>query len=188
LALITPIFVFGFFWYVRNYLIIGNPFYPVTILGFEGDSKFFYYTAFNTLSSAQGIILWLESFISEYLIWAMAPLAIMYFLLKKERKRLLKDLYPLIIIGFLNIVVYLRLPTALIRQNIISNLRFTYPVMVPFMLTIFLLAKKIRASEQLNTIALLSSFAILPQLAYRPKIVFVWLLTIVVIVNIFKKR
>lgn len=183
IALVAPVFVFGFFWYLRNYLVIGSPFYPVSLLGFPGNPHFYYYVAFKTLMSSRGFILWTESFISEYLIWAMAPLAIIYILLRKERKRLLKDLYPLIIIGFLNIIVYLRLPTALIRQNIISNLRFTYPVMIPFMLAVFLLAKKIRASEQLNAIALLSSFAILPQLAYRPKIIFIWLLITIVIIN-----
>ena len=187
ITLVGPVLVFGFFWYLRNYLIIGSPFYPVSILGFPGNPQFYYYVAFKTLLSSKGFILWTQSFISEYLIWVMAPLAIIYFLLKKERKRLFKDLCPLIIIGFLSIIVYLRLPTALIRQNIISNLRFTYPAMIPFMLTIFLLAKKLRVSEKLNAIALLNSFAILPQLAYRPKIIFVWLLTIVVIVNYFKR-
>jgi hypothetical protein len=184
LYLIMPILVIGFSWYLRNYLVKGNPFYPTTLFGFEGDPNFFYDKL--TLSKAMFTIpggLWavIQSYVSEYLIFTISPLIIFGYLIYNKfiKKVSSKPLFwKLLFISLLNFLFLLPQPGGATFETAIQVVRFSYAAMVPAILGVFLIAEENKLHEPLAVIAVLSAASVLPLLNMYPKLIFLWLVVI----------
>ena len=192
IAFLVPFFVLGLSWYVRNWMITGNPIYPVAFLDWQTDPNFHAtdWTSIKVFFEPGGIWLMIQALISEYLFWSLMPLFVMlisFYSKIKKRKKLFKDLRSLIVLAVVNFIIFLPQPSLPDAQIVVSNMRFVYPVMIPLMLFVFLIAKRLRMLKEITIIALLSSISVLPQLEYRPKLVIVWLIFIVAFVVKQKK-
>jgi hypothetical protein len=186
IAFSIPFFVLGLSWYVRNWIIVGNPIYPVAFLNWQADPNFLAtdWTSIRVFFEPGGIWLMIQALVSEYLFWSLAPflvILISFYSKIKKRKELLEDLMPLVVLAVINFIIFLPQPSLLDAQIVVSNMRFVYPVMIPLMLFMFLIAKRMKILKEITTISLLSSISVLPQLDYRPKLVIVWLIFIVVL-------
>jgi len=184
IAFSIPFFIFGLSWYMRNWIIAGNPIYPVAFLGWRADPNFHAtdWTSIKVFLAPGGAWLMTQALISEYLFWSLAPLLVIlisFYSIIKKRKELFKDLLPLLVLAIINFIIFLPQPSLPDAQIVVSNMRFVYPAMIPLILLIFLIAKRLRILKEITFIALLSSISVLPQLDYRPKLVIVWLIFIV---------
>ena len=91
LSFFIPTFFFGFIWYIRNYLIKGNPFYPLNVLGFKGHPEFIIPKGYNTFFNAASLGVNIEAFLSEYLIWTLLPILFIFIYFVKELPNLLTN-------------------------------------------------------------------------------------------------
>lgn len=176
-----PILIFGFSWFIRNYFITGNPFYPVWFFGFKGAPNYIpRWISWNVITQTKyGFLLTIQSLLSEYLFWSLSPLIIflLYLYLKKKKQlTLLRNYSKLIYLSAFNVLVFLPQPSGLLIQTTTSIMRFLYPVAIPLILFVFILFEKINKTVLLATIAILSSISFLPQLSFYPKLILIWLM------------
>ena len=186
-AFFVPFFILGLSWYVRNWIITGNPIYPVAFLGWQAHPDFHAtdWTSVKVFLEPGGAWLMIQAVISEYLFWSLAPLIVMlvsYYSKIKKQEELLKDLIPLVVLAVINFIIFLPQPSLPDMQIVVSNMRFVYPVMIPLMLFVFIIAKRLRIIKELTIVALLSSISVLPQLDYKPKLIIVWIMFVIVII------
>lgn len=181
LALSIPIIILGFSWYLRNYALTGNPIYPGGLFGLEKHPDFMvqnWYPITSILRNPPFIVKLFTTLVSEYLIWVAAlilPIFVIY--LDKIRKISIdKNIKLLSFLGVSNFAVFFFLPSN--PGAVVSDVRYLFPSFIPLILAAFLLAKRFNKLKELSIIALLSSFLVIAQFAYRPKIVFAWLLLI----------
>ncbi len=165
---LTPVFVIGFSWYVRNYIITGNPLYPANFLFLQGDPEFSKLDSVNW--SVLGSIIQNPSFIwklteammGEFLTWALAfPISI-YLLWKGVLAREVKDLTLVSLAMF--VVFALLFPAS----PIVSNLRYIYPSIIALMLASFIYFRKYLVV--LFLVCLVTSTLAFTNLEYHPKI------------------
>ena len=153
--------------------------------GFMGNPTMIVIPVWASFSTLAGLKLNLEAFVSEYLIWSLTPFVLVYLFIKLKKE--FKNATKLIFLGLLNLVPYFVYPSSFFSQIIItSNYRFTYPAMMPLMLSLFIIAKKYKFELKLAVVSILSTFAVLSQFSYRPKIIFIWLV-LIIIINYFHK-
>ena len=163
--------MFGLFWYIRNWALTGDPVYPATFWFWVGDVQFKVnnWAFWKTLVYVPGG--WgkmAEAAVSEYLVWL--PLGMGAALLRRNR---------IAILGLVNLAACLILPSW--PENMISDLRYIYPVMIPLTAGVFLWAKEKGREEVIGAVALASIAAVLTQLDYHPKL----LVLIIVIVGLW---
>lgn len=169
-----PVTVLGLFWYLRNYIIMGNPLYPISFLSFPGVKDWaleipVWRAIFNyPISFATAVL-------SEYLGWSLLIIpTIMYsgFVFLKKRK--LSFLAIMLLLSLCNLIVYLLLPNGASYRVHVSNLRYSYPVFLPFLLSIFLIAKEYKWEEYLGIFALANILFVL-QFPYHPKLLILYI-------------
>lgn len=182
----------GLSWYFRNYFLTGNPFYPVSIFLFPGNEAFIaseWVIANTIFTYSEGLRLMSQAFVSEYLIWSLSPLIVLVlFIFHRGNKEIItKKMKNLVYLGVLNFIIWLPQPSGPGIQLATSNYRFTYPAMIPIMLVVFTLAGKLEKLPIVHLLAILSAISVLPQLSYRPKLVLLWLTTLVLIALVFSK-
>lgn len=170
-----PILFFGGIWYLRNYFITGNPFFPVSFLGFAGHPEFQVPGGINTLLNRNTFLITLEAYVSEFLILSIVP-----FIIIKFAKEKLKEINKLNILGIFSASTYLLLPSEFTRVNITSNMRFLIPAMIIFVLAFYINISRKKLFSTLFIIALLNSIAIFSQLHYYPKLIFAWLVGVII--------
>lgn len=176
ILLSIPILIIGGFWYFRNYLLTGNPFYPISILGFRGSSDFQLIETYKPLLTVGGILIFIEALISEYLIWVLIPIFLVVLKSKINKN--------LIYLAFLNFIPFLIFPSDFSRQIITSNMRFLYVVIVPLILLVFTSIKNTIYERFFYFLILLSFVSVLPQLNYYPKLILMWLIIVILYENI----
>lgn len=180
-----PFSLFGLFWYVRNYILTGNPIYPATFLIFQGLENFYLlnWQPWKTLLFYDnGLPLMIQALISEFLLWSLLLFFPLFVLLKKAQSVAPMAARKLAFLGFINFIIYLFLPSW--PENIVSDLRYTYPAFVPLMFSAFLTAQENRKDAFISLLAFLNIIAVLPQLDYYPKL---FALTIIFIMLIYPK-
>ncbi len=164
IAFAIPFSLFGLSWYIRNYLLTGDPYFPQSIPFFKGipwhildEPVWKMFLKFPKV--------WFDAFVSEYTVWFLAlPFALIFAFKQKNR-----DIIRLAVLGLLSFIIYFFLPSGPFPNLITSGFRYTYATFIPFMLAVFLLAKKFNKETELGVIAL-TNMLILPELSYHPKI------------------
>lgn len=173
-AFLIPFLTFGLFWYIRNYVITGDPYFPQSIPLFKGAE-------FHMLDTPiwkiiffypNGIIRELTALWSEYTVWSLSlPFSVLFFIFgyKKINNPRYKILTKLITIGILNFLACFFLPDGPKYSLNVSVIRYTYSAFVPLILSMFILAKELKMEEFLSVIAI-SNMIMLPEISFHPKL------------------
>ncbi len=178
-AFATPFFLVGLSWYLRNYLRTGNPTYPQGFLFFKdaGFDILKFQVIKVVTGSWYGLIGTLNAFISEYMVWVLAVPISLYSGVKKLLKRTSDDkgIYSLLLVGILNLVIYAFLPSDNKDYIMVSVIRYSYSAMIPFILALFLVAKKLKKEKVLGVVTISSMMWVGFPTLYNPKLVFVFI-------------
>jgi hypothetical protein len=172
---LVPFFVFGLSWYIRNYILTGDPYYPKTIPFFNGvlGWNMMEYPVWTVIFKwSGGFLVWINAFISEYTVWSLAILAVpvLYFILHKYlNKTLRQEIAKLILVAYPCFFIYLSFPSGPYPNLVTSGFRYTYTAMIPLILSLFIFAKRFAKEEILGLIAI-TNMLIFPELSYHPKI------------------
>lgn len=170
LLLITAFFTGGF-WYLRNWIVVSNPLYPL-------DSPFFVGLKNNNITE---ILIWktildhpvqfFNAYIGEYALWAaLIPIYIIFFVLRKRYlKSNIEKILSLLALG--NFFVFLFLPSGDSYQLAVSQFRFSYVVSMPLILAVFLRMQTLKKEKIIGVLSLTNILAI-SGLAYYPKLLF----------------
>jgi len=143
------IILVGGSWYFRNWAWTGNWIYPAGEAGF----RLLEWKAGEIVVKLPGKFI--EAVVSEYLIWPILGMAMLRF----------NKFWWL---GVANWAVYMLLPSW--PNNVISDLRYAYPAMLPWMAIVWKWAKD-RGKENLWTVLALAMVVVeWAQLDYRPKL------------------
>jgi 4-amino-4-deoxy-L-arabinose transferase-like glycosyltransferase len=160
LAVMIGIMGLGGIWYVRNWILMGNPVYPATLFGWRGDSNLKLPVVWRTLMfEAQGRKNAITAMGSEFLLWMM----VWVIPVVKRNK--------LVWLGMTNTCLFLIMPGGV--TTILSNYRYLLPAIMPLMIAGWQWAQEKKREEWLATVAIATMVMVIPQLDYRPKI---WLL------------
>ncbi len=179
LVLIIPILFIGGYWYVRNYLLFNNPFYPVGLFSLSPHPDYtnnVWNSLIDVILTKQGPFLFLQAYLSEFLLWSLAPIIVVYYLYISKRENISKDFKNLANLSFFLFLSVLPQPVGPYYQSTVAFMRFFFPLMIIFTLLVFMIAKQIKITPRISFLALLSSMAVLPQLDYYPKLIIVWLM------------
>lgn len=176
IVFLIPFSILGLSWYVRNYILTGNPYYPTNSLflhlkGYQND-----WTIFPVWRSiivwSGGYKVWINAFVSEYTVWCLAFLAvpiIFSLTLKRLNKNLRNDITKLLLIAYPCFFAYLFFPSGFYPNLVTSGFRYTYSPMILLIIVIFIFAKRFAKEEVLGIIAV-TNMLIMPELSYHPKI------------------
>lgn len=170
---LIPFGVFGMSWYVRNYLVTGNPMFPQGFLFFkDAGLKILDINVWKaTLLYPNGLSNFFNAIISEYGLWAISIITPLLLFFKKVRE---SNVASLILIGSIYLLIYFFLPSDKHYNIAVSVFRYSYPVFITFILSIFLLAKNFK-KENLLAIFALANMLIIPELTFMPKLIFLLL-------------
>ncbi|HBC73242.1 MAG: hypothetical protein UX91_C0012G0008 [Candidatus Amesbacteria bacterium GW2011_GWB1_47_19] len=165
---ILGIVIFGGWWYGRNWILTGNPVYPGSLGWWRGDPAFLTddWNFVKTLVFTPGG--WgkmATALVSEYLLWPVLGIGVIILNFKVTKKQSNRDTG---LLGLVSLGVCLVLPSWPV--NIISDLRYFYPAMIPLAAGVFLAAKERGMEKGAVAIAAVSTMAVLPQLDYHPKL------------------
>lgn len=184
-----PFFLFGLFWYVRNYIFTHNPFYPGSFLIFKGDPAFQLqdWQPWKTIFFAKnGPFLLIQALISEFIIWSFSLVLGLVIIAKSFlKKNFAGTPQKLVLLGISNFIIYLLLPSW--PENLVSDLRYALGVFIPLILACFLLAKKYSQEEKIVFLALAGIVAVVPQLNYFPKLFVIFIFFLAFIVMFYNK-
>lgn len=166
ISFVIPFSILGLSWYIRNYILTGDPYFPQNIPFFKGiEYHVLDYPAGSMLLKYPKV--WFDALVSEYTIWSLvlifAPLLVFKF---KDKLHL-----KLLLFSILSLIVYLFLPSGESPSLITSGFRYTYVAFIPLVLIIFLNAQKYKKEVFLSIIAI-TNMVILPELSYHPKLLF----------------
>ncbi|MFC1627469.1 hypothetical protein ACFL18_02880 [Patescibacteria group bacterium] len=177
--------IFGLFWYLRNYLATGNPFYPL-------DTPLFKGIAGNSIIQTpiwKAVLLhplsMLNAFFGEYMIWSILIFLIPFLYFHKAKLKESKNIKKaknFILLGFFNFLVFLILPSGDSYQLHVSQFRFSYPAFIPLILSIFILAMEYK-QETTIAILTLANILTLGSLSYHPKLLFIYLPLVYLVFN-----
>jgi len=176
IVFLIPFCILGLSWYVRNYILTGNPYYPTDSLllhlkGYHNDWTIFPVWR-SILVWSGGFIVWINAFVSEYTVWCLAFLAVpvFFFLTHKHLfKNLRNEIAKLMLLAYPCLFTYLFFPSGFYPNLVTSGFRYTYSPMILLILAVFILAKKFVKEGALAIIAV-TNMLIMPELSYHPKI------------------
>ena len=145
IAFIIPFSIFGLFWYVRNYLITGNPFYPTPIFNFPGIEIFNGLRVYSvTLERPLDIF---NALFSEYKMWMFVVLIALIMVFRRiiiYKKFKLDQMYMLYLLGLVNFIIYFNFPSDYPKSVMVSSLRYSYTSFITLILAVFLQMKKLK--------------------------------------------
>lgn len=171
--------IFGLFWYIRNFIVKGNPFYPANTALFEGAPTVTvqdWHVWKIPFIYPEGVIALVNSFFSEYLIWAFSGILIIWYLIYSKRKKEKFDskIKRLVLLGVTTGLVCLLLPITppykIELFHIVSNMRYLYILMVILILVVFLISDKFKKNNLLATLVILNAAPLYSFIPYQPKI------------------
>ena len=186
-AFFIPFSVFGLFWYIRNYLIKENPFYPIPFLGFKG-TLIFSDTVWNqTLHNPINL---LNAAFSEYHLWILSvivALAVLINQLIKEKNLNPNAMTKLFLIGIINFVIFFTYPTDTQPWIMVSSFRYSYSTFIPLILGVFILASKYKKEEWLGYFAIANMLSVV-SMTYYPKLLLIYLPFAILVIYLFDKK
>lgn len=172
---LIPFTIFGLFWYFRNYIYTGNPFFPLVFLNFPAVEIFANYRVGSVFLMHPVVML--DSFFAEFKLWSFAlPFAAGYLIYKylKVKDYKLDDISKLFILGIVNFLLFLNFPTSEEPWIMVSSFRYAYPAFIPIFLAIFLLAKKYKKEELLGYFTI-GNMIFVTSLNYYPKLTLIFI-------------
>lgn len=178
LLFLVPFTIFGLFWYIRNLVLTGSPFYPQSILFFKGLPGWHSYLSVPIWGAfIKTPRLMLDAYISEFMIWPALFLVIPLFLIyvKKSNKNynFLSQLKRILTISVLFFLIYLFLPYDNLYLGMLLSVRYIYSIFILLALTVFLIAQKFKAENILAVMLLTQTFVLFYQ-PYHPKLLFIY--------------
>ena len=174
--------VVGGFWYIRNWMITGNPVFPLDTPVFKGVSG-------NEIIATpiwKAYLLYpgqmIDGAVSEFMIWAVVSTGLLAYALYiwwKAKFTPLKtagiywdsSLTKLCMLGVFNFGVFLLLPSGDSMQLHVSQYRLGYVFIIVLILAFFKLVQHTKKLEQLLNLAVLSNLLVVTSFPYRPKII-----------------
>ena len=166
---LIPLFVFGVGWYVRNYLLLGNPFYPLDVLGFKGEGIFKGDEVVWRTILAYPLPVF-HALISEYKLFSLW-FFVFPFVYLVNRLTLSQEIKKLSFLALFLFVVFLFLPMDWKPWIMVSSLRYSYTFGVILILLLFLFVKEWKKEVTLAYFCLFNSFPVLT-MSYYPKLLF----------------
>lgn len=169
----------GLFWYIRNLILEGSPYYPANLHFFKGYPHFEQqdWMLWKVLINyPQGNLDLLNAFLSEYMIWAfsgvVAIVFVIYWMKKKQTidGRIMRLTLLGIALGIVSLLLPITTPYKIELFHIISDMRYIYIVVVVFMLVVFLLADRYKKNVPLGTLAIINTLPVFSFIPYLPKI------------------
>lgn len=188
--------LFGLFWYIRNWIYEGNPYYPANLLIFKGAPNFdqqdwmLWKIPFDY---PQNILPLINAFISEYMIWVFSGFLIIWYLYTNFHNRITIDnrIKRLVFLGINVGLVSLLLPITPAYEielfHIVSDMRYIYIFMVILILTVFLIADKYKSNNIIALVALLNAVPLFSFIPYQPKL-FIGVILLTIILYFIKPR
>lgn len=173
---VIPVFVFGFSWYIRNWILTGNPMYPVGIFSLAGDLQYSNLAAgnwsifANVIKDFSFITKVINAFLSEFFVWYFALVLPIYSLLKKNNSLILKKL------SYIAILIFLFFIFTFPAESVVSNMRHIYPLFAILILQAFIIFNK--KQLEISIFSLLASIFPIMNLDYHPKILILGLFPI----------
>ncbi len=184
---LIPFTTFGLFWYIRNYLLTGNPFYPLARLQFKGPLSFDDTVWTETVRHP---IEMLNAAFSEYHLWLftiLIALAVLFYQYIFAKKFILSNIHKLFLLGLICFTIYFSFPTSSQTWIMVSSLRYSLPAFIPLVLGTFILAAKYKKEELIGYITLASMINTL-SLTYYPKLIFIYLPLSLIIFYLLNKN
>ncbi len=174
LAFLVPFSLFGLFWYIRNYLLTANPFYPIARFGFKGPLSFNNSVLIETIHHP---IEMLNAGFGEYHLWLFSILIsitilIHHYVIKKDVR--LDSISKVSLIGLINFIFYFTFPTSSQTWIMTSSFRYSLPSFIPLILVVFMLAKKYGKAELIGYFVIANMINRLT-MAYYPKLIIIYL-------------
>ena len=166
---LVPLVILGGGWYVRNYLLLGNPFYPLDVLGFKGEGIFKSdEVVWRTIFSYPLLVF--HAVISEYKLFTLWFFAFPFIYLV-NRLTLSQEIKKLSFLALFLFFVFLFLPMDWKPWIMVSSLRYSYSLGVVLILLLFLFVKEWKKERVLGYFCLFNSFSVLT-MSYYPKLLF----------------
>lgn len=173
---LIPFGIFGLFWYIRNFFLTGNPFFPLPVLGFPGKEIFGEMRVGNV--TLEHPIKMLNAFFSEYKIWIFSiPFAIIFLMkrswfktnIKSLNNNDLSSLTRIFTIGIILFGLYFFYPTSKQEWIMVSSLRYSYPAFIMIILGVFKLAQIMQKESLIGFLSISSMLGIF-LMEYHPKL------------------
>jgi hypothetical protein len=187
---------FGLFWYIRNYIIKGNPYFPANLLFFKGPSDFTqqdWHVWRIFVEYPAGILPLADAFLSEYLIWVFSVFVIAWFVIFSYRKKQTIDKKVLRVIllvcttGIMSVFLPIVPPKETALFHTVSNMRYIYIFMLMLMLAVFLIADKLKKNYEISMVAFINALPLFSFIPFMPKIIIFSILMFGIIMH-FAKR
>ncbi len=182
ISFLVPFSILGLFWYFRNFMATGNPFYPTPILGLSGKD------VFNGTTILSVIIKYpmdmFNAFFSEYKLWFLAIVVAPLILLKEKK---ITDTTKLLLLGLVNFVIFLFFPTDNHTWIMVSSFRYSYPVFIPLILGIFLYFNKKEKMDLLSYFVIANMLGV-SAISYQPKLILIFLPLGALLIYLFNRK
>ena len=171
----------GGFWYIRNWLVTGNPVFPLDTPIFKGVSG-------NEIIATpiwKAYLLYpgqmIDGAVSEFMIWSVVATGLLAYALYIWWQSTLapsktagiywdSSLTKFCLLGIYNFGVFLLLPSGDSMQLHVSQYRLGYVFIIILILAFFKLVQHTKKLEQLLNLAVLSNLLVVTSFPYRPKI------------------
>jgi hypothetical protein len=176
LAYLVPFTITGVSWYIRNYILMGNPFYPVGMFGFKGPHH-----QFDSVGTAfvHYPVTMANAYIGEYKAWAIAPfvalLIVGYWLWKRpELPPLLQIARTVLLHALIQCAFFLTYFTTTDYSMMVSSYRYSFSPFCILMIGIFLVAQQYKKEEWIAYFAIANILDV-TTLPYLPKLAFIYI-------------
>jgi hypothetical protein len=185
---LIPFSFLGLFWYIRNLILTGSPFYPQTILFFHGLKNWNSYLGTPILKAI--VIspdIMFNVAIQEYMLWPIIIVSIfliLFFNLFKGFKA--GKLKKFIFISFFVAVIYLISPYNSEFEGRVLTMRYAYSLFSLLTLIVIMYSKRINKVIYIALLAFVNGLVIFTN-PYHPKILFL-VIPLVLILSIFIKN
>jgi hypothetical protein len=174
LIFLIPVLILGVFWYVRNYLAVGNPIWPLCAFTMPCDGKWYnnHLQMWNTTLIYPVIMF--NGFFSEYKLWGFSFLTIFFIIYAKIKNiSLPPKIVALCVIGLCNFIFFLPLPTSEQPWIMVSSFRYSYPVFIPFIMAVFMLAKQYKKEVLLGYFSIANMLPVISMM-FLPKLLLIY--------------